>query len=107
MSLNPVIPHEGFWKEFKDGKGVDFFQAAGYIHFRSDETHQPPVRPRSVLYRQWIPVTDLFRLLSPAWFIKGNLKIWKLNYMFLLNQMTADVTGDMGGLKSQSGGYPE
>jgi hypothetical protein len=31
--LNPVIPHEGFWKDFKDGKGVDFFHARGYFTF--------------------------------------------------------------------------
>ena len=24
MGQYPVIPHEGFWKEYKDGKGVDF-----------------------------------------------------------------------------------
>jgi hypothetical protein len=42
----------------------------------------------------------------PAWFLRGTVKVWKLNYTFLLNQMTADVTGNLGGLKAESGGYP-
>jgi hypothetical protein len=27
----------------------------------------------------------------PSLFLKGNVKVWKLNYLFLLNQMTADT----------------
>ena len=106
MSLNPVIPHEGFWKEFKEGKGVDFFQARGYITFEATKHINLQFGHdrffigngyRSLIFSDFSP---------PAWFIKGNVKVWKLNYMFLLNQMTADVTGNLGGLKSESGGYP-
>lgn len=106
MSLNPVIPHEGFWKEFKEGKGVDFFQARGYITFEATKHINLQFGHdrffigngyRSLIFSDFSP---------PAWFIKGNVKVWKLNYMFLLNQMTADVTGNLGGLKSASGGYP-
>ena len=32
IAQNPVVPHEGFWKDFKDN-GVDFFQARAYIDF--------------------------------------------------------------------------
>ncbi len=106
MSLNPVIPHEGFWKEFKDGQGVDFFQARGYITFEATKHINLQFGHdrffigngyRSLIFSDFSP---------PAWFLKGNLKIWKLNYFFLLNQMTADVTGNLGGLKDQPGGYP-
>lgn len=106
MSLNPVIPHEGFWKEFKDGKGVDFFQARGYITFEATKHINLQFGHdrfflgngyRSLIFSDFSP---------PAWFIKGNVKVWKLNYMFLLNQMTADVTGNLGGLKAETGGYP-
>lgn len=106
MSLNPVIPHEGFWKQYKDGQGVDFFQARGYITFEATKHINLQFGHdrffigngyRSLIFSDYSP---------PAWFIKGNLKIWKINYFFLLNQMTADVTGDIGGLKSESGGYP-
>lgn len=106
MSLNPVIPHEGFWKEFKDGKGVDFFQARGYITFEATRHINLQFGHdrffvgngyRSLIFSDYSP---------PAWFIKGNVKVWKLNYMFLLNQMTADVNGSLGGLRSRTGGYP-
>ena len=106
MSLNPVIPHEGFWKEFKEGRGVDFFQARGYITFEATKHINLQFGHdrffvgngyRSLIFSDFSP---------PAWFIKGTVKVWKLNYMFLLNQMTADVTGSLGGLKSEPGGYP-
>ncbi len=106
MSVNPVIPHEGFWKEFKDGKGVDFFQARGYITFEATKHINLQFGHdrffigngyRSLIYSDFSP---------PAWFIKGNVKVWKLNYLFLVNQMTSDVTGNLSGLKSSPGGYP-
>ncbi|MFM8832049.1 MAG: hypothetical protein ACKOEV_00145, partial [Cytophagales bacterium] len=30
ITLNPVVPHEGFWKDYKKN-GVDFFQARAHI----------------------------------------------------------------------------
>jgi len=107
MSLNPVIPHEGFWKQFKDGPGVDFFQARGYISFEATKHINLQFGHdryfigngyRSLVFSDFSP---------PAWFIKGAVKIWKINYLFLLNKMTADVTGNQGGLTSKSGGYPD
>lgn len=106
MAINPVIPHEGFWKEYKDGKGVDFLQARGYITF--NVTKHIDIQfghdrffigngQRSLIFSDFSP---------PAWFIKGNVKVWKINYLFLVNQMTADVVGSRGGLVDASGGYP-
>jgi hypothetical protein len=107
MSLNPVIPHEGFWKDFKDGKGVDYFHARGYFTF--DATRHINLQfghdrmfigngYRSLICSDFSP---------PAWFLKGTVKVWKLDYTFLLNQMTADVSGSLGGLTSKQGGYPQ
>lgn len=102
----PVIPHEGFWKSFKEGDGYDFFQARGYISFEATKHinfHFGHDRffigngYRSLIYSDFAP---------PAWFLKANAKVWKLNYMYLLNQFTADVRGNTGGLISLSGGYP-
>lgn len=106
MSRNPVIPHEGFWKEFKSGKGVDFFQARGYITFEATKHINLQFGHdrffigngfRSLIYSDFPP---------PAWFLKMDVKVWKLNYLFLLNQMTADVAGSLGGLREMTGGYP-
>lgn len=106
MTENPVIPHEGFWKDFKGSKGVDFFQARGYITFEATKHINVQFGHdrfflgngnRSLIYSDFSP---------PAWFIKADVKVWKLNYFFLLNQMTADVIGSRGGLRSVDGGYP-
>jgi hypothetical protein len=104
-SLN-VVPHEGFWKGYKEGPGVDFLHARGYITFQA--TRHINVQfghdrfflgngYRSLLFSDFAP---------PTWFIKGNLKIWKINYLFLLNQMVADVTGNSSGLTAMDKGYP-
>lgn len=106
MSQNPVIPHEGFWKDYKNGKGVDFLQARGYITFEATKHINIEFGHdrifigngyRSLIYSDFSP---------PTWFLKGTVKVWKLNYMFLLNQMTADVDGSLSGLKAAKGGYP-
>lgn len=106
MALNPVIPHEGFWKEYKNGKGVDFLQARGYVTFEATKHINLQFGHdrffigngyRSLIFSDFSP---------PAWFIKGNVNVWKINYLFLVNQMTADVTGGLGGLRDTKGGYP-
>jgi hypothetical protein len=90
VGFYPVIPHEGFWKGFKDGQGYDFFQARGYIsfdvtkHFNLQFGHDRFFignGQRSLIYSDNAP---------PALFLKGNIKVWKLNYMFMLNRMVAD-----------------
>ncbi|MDL5045073.1 hypothetical protein QQ054_03330 [Oscillatoria amoena NRMC-F 0135] len=104
---HPVLPHEGFWKTFKENQGYDFLQARGYITFeatRHINLHFGHDRffigngYRSLVFSDFAP---------PAWFVKGNVKVWKLNYLFSTFQMTGDVRGDTGGLKSVSGGYPQ
>jgi hypothetical protein len=107
MSRNPVIPHEGFWKRYKDGVGVDFLQARGSItvdvskHINVQLGHDRFFVGngyRSLVFSDNPP---------PSLFFKAAVKVWKLNYLFLLNQMTADVKGTLGGLTSEEGGYPQ
>lgn len=97
-----VVPHEGFWKRYKEGEGVDFLQARGYITF--DATKSINVQfghdrffigngYRSLIFSDFPP---------PSLFLKGNVKVWKLNYIFLLNQMTANTRGG----DSTFRGYP-
>jgi hypothetical protein len=101
-----VIPHEGFWKDYKEGKGVDFLQARGYVTYdASKHIHFQLGHDRFFIgngYRS-LALSDFS---SPALFFRANVKVWKLNYQFLLNQMIADVDGNIGGLKSRQGGYP-
>ena len=103
MTSNAVIPHEGFWKRYKDGHGVDFLQARGYITFEATKSINIQFGHdrffigngyRSLIFSDYSP---------PALFLKGNVKVWKLNYLFLLNQMTADTRASSNG---SFRGYP-
>lgn len=106
ISQNPVIPHEGFWKTFKVD-GVDYFQARGYIDFNiskhiymqfgNDKTFIGNGY-RSLIFSDYSP---------PTLFLRANVKVWKLNYMFQLNRMAADVAGSIGGSGAGKRRYPE
>jgi hypothetical protein len=91
MALSRVVPHEGFWKNYKEGKGVDFLNARGYVSFEATKSINVQFGHdrlfigngyRSMIFSDFAP---------PSLFLKGNVKVWKLNYLFLLNQMTADT----------------
>ncbi|HYC86112.1 MAG TPA: hypothetical protein VEB86_12860, partial [Chryseosolibacter sp.] len=106
MTSNPVIPHEGFWKEYKEGKGVDFLQARGSITYdATDHIHLQLGHDRFFIGNGFRSLAFSDQA-SPSMFLRGNVKVWKLNYLFLINQMTADVSGSIGGLKAEEGGYP-
>lgn len=101
----PVIPHEGFWKGFKDDQGYDFYQARGYISFEATRHlnlqfgHDRTFIGngfRSLIFSDHAP---------PSMFLKANVKVWKLNYLFQLNRMVADVEGNTAGLLG--GQYPD
>lgn len=90
MASTGVVPHEGFWKQYKDGAGVDFLHARGYITFEATRNINIQFGHdrffigngyRSLIFSDFAP---------PALFLKGNVKVWKLNYLFLVNQMTAN-----------------
>jgi hypothetical protein len=99
-----VVPHEGFWKGFKD-EGVDFFQARGYIDFNVSKHVYMQLGHdkmfvgngiRSLIYSDYAP---------PQMYWRTNVKVWKLNYLFQINRMVADVSAGANG--PTSGKYPE
>lgn len=103
MLSTRAVPHEGFWKNYKEGEGVDFLQARGYITFEATKSINLQFGHdrffigngyRSLIFSDFSP---------PALFLKGNVRVWKLNYLFLLNQMTAD---NRAVTNSTSKGYP-
>ena len=100
MSLNPVVPHEGFWKDFKEN-GVDFFQARAYIDFNlSKHIYMQFGNDRTFIgngYRSLI-FSDYS---PPTLFLRANVKVWKINYLFQLNRMVADTKS------SNKSRYPE
>lgn len=104
-----AVPHEGFWKEYREGKGADYLQARGYIgydatkHLHFSLGHDRFFMGngyRSLVFSDYSP---------PVMFFRTNIKVWKINYLFMVSQLTADVetTGsNLGGLKSKPKGYP-
>ncbi len=98
IATNPIIPHEAFWKTFKSN-GVDFFQTRAYIDFNisrhiymqfgNDRTFIGNGY-RSLIFSDYAP---------PQLFLRANLRIWKLNYLFQINRLTADAYGSVGGSK--------
>lgn len=92
-----VVPHEGFWKDFKDN-GVDFFTARGYISFNATKHINLQFgHDRFKVgngYRSMI-LSDY----GPGYlFLKMNTRVWKLNYTNLFAELTADVFGNASGL---------
>lgn len=86
------VPHQGFWKGFGNG-GVDYFEARGYIDFNLS---------KSIWVQFGYDRTNIgngFRSLiqsdfaPPNLFLRANAKVWKLNYFFQLNKMTAINSG--------------
>ncbi|MBX2962278.1 MAG: hypothetical protein KF687_07185 [Cyclobacteriaceae bacterium] len=107
LGFYPVIPGEGFWKTFKVDQGYDFFQARGYITFEATKH----INLQFGHDRFFIGNGHRSLILSgnspPGLFLKGNVKVWKLNYFFLLNKFTGDVKGTSGGSQGSKNGYPE
>ena len=106
LSLNNVyvVPHEGFWKTYKNG-GVDFFQARGYLDFNISKSIYMQFGNdrtfigngfRSLIFSDYSP---------PNLFLRANVKVWKMNYMFQLNRLVADAPGTAGGSTSNKN-YP-
>ncbi|MEQ8423262.1 MAG: hypothetical protein RIA63_01040, partial [Cyclobacteriaceae bacterium] len=106
IASNPVVPHEGFWKTFKDN-GVDFFQARAYIDFNLSKHvymqfgHDKTFIGngyRSLIFSDYAP---------PTLFLRTNVKVWKLNYLFQLNRVVADNLTTVGTSSSGQRKYPD
>src|SRR5690606_22455801 len=104
MSANPVVPHEGFWKRFKEGPAVDYLHARGHISFEATRSINVQFGHdrffignghRSLIFSDFAP---------PFLFLKGNVKVWKLNYMTMVGQVIASRQGMVNG---RFRGYPE
>ncbi|MEJ0056715.1 MAG: hypothetical protein WDN75_14295 [Bacteroidota bacterium] len=99
-----LVPHQGFWKSFKDG-GVDFFEARAYIDFNISKHINVQFGHdrtnigngfRSLILSDFAPANQ---------FLRVNAKVWKMNYLFQLNRMNANLPASLSG--SSGGHYPE
>lgn len=103
MSQTNVVPHEGFWKQYKEGQAVDFLQARGYITFEATKHISAQFGHDRFFIGNGYRSLILSDYSPPALFLKGDVRVWKLNYLFLVSQMTADNTARVNG---NFRGYP-
>ncbi|GAB3534223.1 hypothetical protein GCM10027443_20940 [Pontibacter brevis] len=89
IARDGVVPHEGLWKRFKEN-GYDFLTARGYLNYAlsrhveiqlGHDRHVIGDGYRSLVYSDYAP---------PAFFLKLNTNVWKLHYMNLFQELTAD-----------------
>lgn len=100
-----VVPHEGFWKTFKNN-GVDFLQARGYITFDPTKHINLQLGYDRFFIGNGFRSSILSDFAPPAFFFKTAVKVWKLNYMYSIHQMKENVVGTPGGSVASYGGYP-
>lgn len=97
VARNIAVPGEGFWKGYGDN-GYDFFTARGYLSYQATK------HLNLQFGHDRFKIGNGYRSLilsdnSPSYlFLKMNAQVWKINYNFMVNQMTADVTGNLSGL---------
>lgn len=99
-----AIPHEGFWKGFKTN-GVDFFQARGYIDFNVSKHIYMQFGHDRMFVGNGMRSLIWSDYAAPQLYMRANVKVWKINYLFQLNRMVANVNGNTTGLSQ--GKYPE
>lgn len=104
MGRNPVVPHEGFWKEFKSN-GVDFFQARAYIDWNVTKNIWMQFGHDRLFIGNGVRSLIFSDFAPPNLFLRTNVKVWKINYLFQLNRMVAQPNVAPGG--ARAGQYPE
>lgn len=101
-----VVPHEGFWKSFKN-TGVDFLQARGYITYDATKHINLQLGHDRFFIGNGYRSLIMSDFAPPVFFFKGAVKVWKLNYLYSINQMKADAPGTLNGSKPNKAGYPD
>jgi hypothetical protein len=89
LKQTAVVPHEGFWKDFKTS-GVDFFQARAYLDFNISKHVNFQFGNDRTFIGNGFRSLILSDYSPPNLFLRANAKVWKLNYLFQLNRLTAD-----------------
>ncbi len=100
-----VVPHEGFWKSFKNG-GVDFLQARGYVTYDATKSINLQTGYDRFAIGNGYRSLILSDFAPPSFYFKFNAKVWKLNYLYSINQMKENVIGNSSGSKATDKGYP-
>ena len=89
IKRDTIVPHEGYWKNFKEG-GYDFFTARGYVNYAlSKHINIQLGHDKNFIgngYRSLV-LSDY----APSYFfLKLNTQVWKLQYQNIFASMNAD-----------------
>lgn len=105
--LNMVVPGEGLWKRFK-GDGVDFLQARGYITFDPTKSINLQLGHDRFFTGNGYRSLILSDFAPPAFFVKSDVKVWKFNYRWMIQQHIADAYSNRtGSIARGKERYPE
>ena len=101
-----AIPHEGFWKGFKNGTGKDYLQARGYISFQATKNINIQFGQDRTFVGNGYRSLIFSDYSAPNLFLRSHVKVWKINYLWQLNRVNADLQGNRSGLTG-NGQYPQ
>ena len=95
IQRDQIVPHEGFWKYFKNKPDqYDFFTARGGVTYAAGKhVNLQLAHDRNFIgngYRSLI----LSDYSTPYFFLKVNTRIWKFNYQNLFAELTAQKKAD-------------
>jgi hypothetical protein len=102
---NQAVPQEGYWKKFNED-GVDFFTARGYISFNIVNPLNLQFGYDKLYMGNGIRSMGLSDFANNYLFLKLDLKVWKLNYRFVVAQHNVDTIPPQPGRQSVNGPYP-
>jgi len=107
QTLNPyrVVPHEALYKKYKNG-AIDFLHARAHISFRATKNlHIQFGHDRNFIGNGFRSLV-LSDYSAPYFFLKTNLKVWKVNYQWQLSRLNADILTSGAGTLIR-GRYPQ
>ncbi|MFD2512683.1 hypothetical protein ACFSRY_02285 [Pontibacter locisalis] len=84
-----VVPHEGFWKDFKED-GYDFFTARGYLNYALSKHVEIQLGHDRHFIGDGYRSLALSDYAPPAFFLKLNTRVWKLHYMNLFQELVSE-----------------
>jgi len=91
VTANKAVPGNGFWKNFKNGKGTDYFDARGSVSWNVTKYINMQFGYDKNFIGNGYRSLFLSDFSSNYLFLKFNTRIWKLNYTNLFMEMTPQL----------------
>jgi len=105
IDRNRSVPQEGYYKIFNED-GVDFFTARGHVSFNIVKPLNFQFGHDKLYLGNGLRSMGLSDFSNNYLFFKLDLKVWKLNYRFVIAQHNVDTLDVNPGTASINGPYP-